>query len=96
MTRLNDDDVVVLQRALPRRRLRMAMVLAGATYAQLAAKAGLSRVHLASAANGRERLSVTAKLRVARALGIAPRVVWPALEMLANELLHGAAWRRER
>jgi lambda repressor-like predicted transcriptional regulator len=96
MMRLSDDDVVVLQRKLPRLRLRMAVALAGTSYAALAARAGLSRAHLASAAQGRQTLSLTSKLRVARALGIAPRVVWPALEALGNELLHGAAWRRER
>lgn len=94
MMRLSDDDVVVVQQKAPRARLRMAMVLTGTSYAALASKAGLSRAHLASAAQGRQTLSLTSKLRVARALGIAPRVLWPALEALGNELLHGATRRK--
>jgi len=94
VTRLTDDDVAVLSRKVPRLRLRTAVQLAGTDYATVAAKAGVSRAHLAGAAQGRQGLSLTAKVRVARVLGVAPRVVWPALEALANELLHGAAGRR--
>lgn len=71
------------------RRLRRALELNDLTYGELARKVGVSRAHLASAAQGRQTLSLPVKLRIARALRVPASVLWPELATLARELLHG-------
>lgn len=71
------------------KRLRFAAQLADITYGEIASRIGVSRAHVAAAAQGRQQLSLIAKVRVGRVLRVAPVVIWPELELLALELLQG-------
>jgi lambda repressor-like predicted transcriptional regulator len=87
---LNADDVLILRQRPVSLRLRVAHRLAGASFREVAERAGISPVHLTAAAGQRQRLSLRAKLHVARILSVPAAVIWPELETLALEALHGA------
>jgi hypothetical protein len=88
---LNAEDVILLRQREPGVRVRVAHRLAGATFAEIAARVGISPTHLRNGSAQRQRLSLRVKLQVARIFGIPAAVLWPELEVLALEALHGAA-----
>lgn len=90
---MTSDELVILRNKPRAQRLRLAAQLAGKSYGWIAARSGVSRAHVASAAQGRQSLSLPTKVRVARALAVPASVLWPELETLALELLHGFAGR---
>lgn len=89
MRRLTSNEAATVQTARRSQRVRLAIVLAESSYGEMADRIGVSRAHLASAAQGRQRLSLPAKVRLARVLGVPASVIWPELATLALELLHG-------
>jgi transcriptional regulator with XRE-family HTH domain len=89
MAYLTSAEIAAVRQKPRARRLRAAVRVSEFTYVSLAAKVGLSRAHLAAAATGRQSLSLSMKLRVGRALGVPPAVLWPELETLALEILQG-------
>lgn len=91
--KLTDADITTLRAKPARQRLRLATQLAETTYGALADRIGVSRAHVAAAAQGRQQLSLPAKLRIARVLRVPAATIWPELEVLALELLRGAAGR---
>jgi lambda repressor-like predicted transcriptional regulator len=91
LARLSEEDLAAIRARLDKGRLRLALQLAGLTWTQLAEAAGISRSHLVGTASGLQRLSLPMKLRVARVLVVPASALWPELESLALELLHGAA-----
>lgn len=93
MVKLTEADVTTLRAKPSRQRLRLAVQLAETTYGALADRVGVSRAHVAAAAQGRQQLSLTAKLRIARVLRVPAATIWPELEVLALEVLRGAAGR---
>ena len=91
--RLNPTDVILLRQRAASQRVRVALRLAGTTYDEVACRVGVSETHLGAAARGQQRLSLRAKLRVARLLRVPAAVLWPELETIALEVLHGAGGR---
>jgi transcriptional regulator with XRE-family HTH domain len=93
MAHLTDSEVEAVRQAPRTQRLRAAVRASSFTFPALAAKVGISRAHLAGVAGGRQQLSLALKLRVARVLGVPATLLWPHLETLALEILHGVRRR---
>lgn len=89
MTKLTEEDVGALRKKPPQTRLKLAIQMIGARYEDIASQCGITRAHLAAAAQGRQSLSLTTRLLVAREIGVPAAVLWPWLEEMALEVLHG-------
>lgn len=94
MTR--DDLIAALAGTARARRLHVLLSLVTLPSHLVAERAGITRRYLNEAAAGRRALSLSAKLRLARVVRVPAAVVWPELQTLALELLHGWRTKGER
>jgi len=81
------DDLIAIVAAAPRKqRLRLVLQVLPTPAGVIARRAGLGRATLY---RDEGRLSLSSKLRIARAVRVPASIIWPDLQTLAFELLHG-------
>ena len=89
MSKLNAASIAAIRRAPPGQRLRVALSMSDTKIAPLAKELSVSREHLSRVVHGSCALTLPLQLKLARALGIAPIELWPALRGLVQELTYG-------